>query len=59
MVEKLNTISELIANARKAAMNPRGTRRHLTCTTCGQMYDKTDKAQLMHHLSVEHPKWAG
>lgn len=58
MAEKLHTIAELFAGARKAAMNPKGGRRHLTCAVCGQMYDKADPAQVAHHLSAEHPKWA-
>lgn len=57
MSEKLGTISELIAAARMAAMHPRGRRRHLTCPTCGQMYDRTDPTQLTHHLAEVHLKW--
>lgn len=58
MSEKLRTISELIADARTSVMYPRRSRRHLTCATCGQMYDTTDPAQMTHHLSAAHPKWA-
>jgi hypothetical protein len=58
MSEKLRTIAELIADARASAMHPRRPRRHLTCVACGQMYDTTDAAQLTHHLSPTHPKWA-
>lgn len=55
--EKLNTIAEFIAEARMAAMHPRGSRRHLTCSTCGQMFDRTDPVQMAHHLTESHPKW--
>jgi hypothetical protein len=58
MSEKFATIAELIADARRSAMHPRRSRRHHTCATCGQMYDKTDPAQVTHHLSAAHPKWA-
>ena len=59
MTEKLHTVAEIIANARKAAMSPRGlSRRHLTCATCGQMYDKTDPDQVAHHVDTAHKKWA-
>ncbi|MEQ1819849.1 MAG: hypothetical protein ABL871_14700 [Terricaulis sp.] len=57
MSEKLNTIAELIAEARMAAMHPRGNRRHLTCSTCGQMFDRTDPVQTAHHLTESHLKW--
>lgn len=57
MSEKLNTIAELIAEARMAAMHPRGSRRHLTCSTCGQMFDRTDPVQMAHHLTESHLKW--
>lgn len=56
MANKLQTIAELIADARSAAMSPQGGRRYLTCAVCGQMYDKTDTAQVSHHLSAEHAK---
>jgi hypothetical protein len=58
MSEKLQTIDEIIAGARQSAMNPRVERRHLTCATCGQIYDKTDLAQASHHASAAHAKWA-
>lgn len=58
MSEKLLTIPELIADARTAVMHPRRSRRHLTCAACGQMYDTIDPAQMAHHLSAAHPKWA-
>jgi hypothetical protein len=56
--EKLRTIAEVIADARTAVMNPRRRRRHLTCATCGQMYDRTDSAQVEHHHVDGHSKWA-
>jgi hypothetical protein len=56
--EKLRTIAEVIADARTAAMNPRRSRRHLTCAACGQIYDRTDPAQVQHHHTTGHPKWA-
>ena len=58
MSEKLRTMAEVIADARTAVMNPRRSRRHLTCSACGQIYDKTDPAQVEHHLVAGHPKWA-
>jgi hypothetical protein len=58
MVDKFQSIDKFMAYARKAAMSPRGARRHLTCATCSQMYDSHDLAQLAHHLTPKHPKWA-
>jgi hypothetical protein len=56
--EKLRTIAEVIADARIAAMNPRRSRRHLTCAACGQIYDRIDPVQEEHHRVDGHSKWA-
>jgi hypothetical protein len=58
MTEKPHSIAKVVADARAAAINPRRSRRHLTCASCGQMYDSEDPAQVAHHLTAPHSKWA-
>jgi Fe2+ or Zn2+ uptake regulation protein len=57
MLDKFQSIDKFMADAKKAAMSPRRERRHLTCATCGQIYDNRDTAQMTHHLTAKHGKW--